>query len=122
MAVVDPRHDIRHRPGLPLDPLLQLGMGEFRTIGVVTWTGGTRDPVAVANPLRVALYLVPLSGSGNYVVGPAGNDVFKPAGWTADALPNVIHCRDYPGMVQGEWIGSGMVGTSISVYEYVLSE
>jgi len=109
------------RPGIPLDPIAQLERGELRPIGIVVWSGGNSDQVAVANPLRVALYIVPQFGAGQYVIGPEGCQIQPSASWLSGPLPTVVHVRDFPGMVQGAWIGSGMVGTSVYVYEYTLS-
>lgn len=109
------------RPGLPLDPVLQLYAGSIELLPDVTWTGGGSDPVAPTDPMRVALYVVPSLGTSPFALGPAGGTLAGLFNGSADPRPVVLHCRDYPGLVQGAWVGSGMIGNMVAVYCYRLS-
>lgn len=108
------------RPGLPLDPVLQLWAGESRRLPDVTWTGGAADPVAPANPMRVCLVTQQSAGAGQYALSPGPGPVALTASPVHGPGPVSMHCRDYPGLTQGEWVGTGMLGTTIAVWEYQL--
>lgn len=109
-----------NRPGLPLDPLLQLAMGEVRRLPDVTWTGGSADPVAPENPMRVCLFTWNADTANGYGLAPAPGPSFPTASGSQVPSPNAIHVRDYPGVAQGAWVGCGVVGTTVSVAEYTL--
>ena len=111
-----------NRPGLPLDPLVQLWAGEFRRLPDVVWTGGLDDPVAPENPMRVALYTWNVDTANSYGLSPFPGPSFPTASGSQVPAPNVIHVRDYPGAAQGAWVGGGVIGTTIGVAEYTLND
>lgn len=115
-----PAGAILSRPGLPIDPILQLGVGEVVVLPSVTWTGGSADVVAGPNPNRVALYLWRVSGAAPWTVVPAPGPAAVGLFISTDDYVTVLHCRDYPGLTQGGWVGSGNVGEIVAVAEYVL--
>ena len=110
------------RPGIPIDPMLQLWVGEYRRLPDVTWTGGLADGVAPANPMRVALYTWNIDSANTYGLAPSPGPSFPSAagGWWPS--PNALHVRDFPRAAQGEWVGGGVIGTTIGVAEYTLTE
>ena len=108
------------RPGLPIDPVLQLWRGEFRRLPDVVWSGGLVDPVAPANPMRVCLMTWNVDTSNLYAIAPSPGPAFVSAAGSGSPLPASAHVRDYPGATQGAWVGSGVIGTTIGVAEYTL--
>lgn len=108
------------RPGIPLDPILQLWGGNLQPLPPVTLTGGTADPLCLPNPNRVALYLWSINGTGEWTIAPGPGPVVIPTDITRASTPVVVHCRDFPGMTQGDWVISGMAGNEVGVAEYVL--
>ena len=120
MAASEFDHGMPLRLGLPLDPILQLYAGTLRRLPDVTWTGGNADTVAPANPARVCLFVADASGVGGFSLAPfPGPSPTVIAGGSAGP-PTYIHCRDYPGMTQSAWVGSGQVGQTLAVWEYTL--
>lgn len=110
------------RAGLPLDPLLQLWGGEVTTPVVYTVGASGSIQVAIPDPMRVALYVVRMTGLGGYRLSP-----FKAIAGTVivtdeDAAPAVIHCRDYPGIVQADWYITAGIGDTFTVYSYRLAD
>jgi len=99
------------RPGLPLDPLLQLAAGALTALSSVSVPTATWTLLAPADPLRVVLYAYPSAGSGQMVLGPPGL-VTPPTPATGEVAPPLaIHVRDYPGLVQGDvWVWAQAAG------------
>jgi hypothetical protein len=120
MDIIPAPQQMPARRGLPVDPVLQLWGGQLQPWPPATWTGGNSDPIAIPNPMRVALYTWPLATTIGYAIGPAPGPIGVVGKLTYQCQPTVCHCRDYPGMAQGAWVGSGPVGESIGVAEYVL--
>ncbi len=117
---MEPREPMPRRPGLPLDPILQLWGGQLVALPTVTWSGGPADAVAPANPSRVALFLQHSVGAGEFTIAPTPGPCSIPANLSQQPTPYVVHCRDYPGIVQQSWVGTGMIGTQVQVWEYTL--
>lgn len=109
------------RPGLPVDPVLQLWAGSFSLSARVTLAAGTPQVAAKSNPMRAALYFVNESGGNGFTVGPAGSSPWSGVTLTPSGIPLVMHVRDFPGLVQGEIIIDGYTGMVVSVWQYVLA-
>lgn len=92
--------DPPRRPGLPIDPLLQLWAGELTSARTVASPGGVWVRLAPADPMRVALYI--WSGTASQAAYLATTDITVSPSIGADiiTLPAVYHVRDYPGLVQ----------------------
>ena len=108
------------RRGLPVDPVLQLYAGEFRPLPTVATPGGTWVQIAPANPNRVALYVQTLPALVFLAPEPEPTAVDVSRTPTVPSAPIVLHCRDYPGMTQGEWWALTVAVQDVRVWEYAL--
>lgn len=108
------------RPGIPLDPILQLWGGNLQPLPAVTFTGGNADPICLANPNRVALIVAPQVAWFEFGIVPAPGPAYVTFISQNSNIPLVIHCRDFPGATQSAWVGRGAAADVLSVWEYVL--
>lgn len=110
------------RPGLPLDPLLQLVNGQSRYLGSFAMDGATAFQIAPPSPLRVAIVCMNTGPNQYAVFGPEGPDYTLMSSSIAPFQPVSFHVRDYPGLVQGAWYAYGMLGGIVGAWEYVLND
>lgn len=108
------------RPGLPVDPVLQLYAGFIAPLQTRTITVGGSVQIALPNPMRVALYVIPSLVATQFSLQPFGVVPSNTIPVTYNGLPLCLHCRDYPGLVQAPWFAVATLGDSFSVWEYVL--
>ncbi len=110
------------RPGLPLDPQLQLDRGELSApVDIVVPVSGLIQALA-ARPLRVALYVAPVVTGGAWSLWPGQPPAGAVGATSLVSVPMYLHCRDYPGLVQGEWWVLAGFSDRIRVWEYFLNE
>lgn len=110
------------RPGLPLDPLLQLIKGSSRYLGSFAMDSATAFQIAPPSPLRVAIVCMNTGPNQFVVFGPEGPDYTLMSSSIAPFQPVSFHVRDYPGLVQGAWYAYGMLGGIVGAWEYVLND
>lgn len=110
------------RPGLPVDPLLQLWAGDAARLPNVTIPASLTVQVCVSNPMRVLLMVAPVNTISAWTIAPAPDITPTPFVGFWGNVPFSIHCRDYPGFVQGEWWITGGLGDTFAVWEYTLSD
>lgn len=108
------------RPGLPLDPLLQLVRGSLSSARTVTQAGAGGELAWTPNPLRVAVYVVPVAVAATWVVSPLPSGYVPVAVREQTFAPVAIHVRDFPGMPQTELYLCGTVGDQWAVWDYTL--
>jgi hypothetical protein len=117
-----PDKAIPRRPGLPVDPLLQLWAGAVTPPTVYVIDAGGSVQVAVADPMRVALFVAPRPGTLTWDIAPFAAPPAPTLSPVVAGGPLVYHCRDYPGIVQADWHVSGTPGDGITVYSYTLAD
>jgi hypothetical protein len=109
------------RRGLPADPVLQLAAGSVTDLGAFAVPALTTVLVARANPMRVALYLLPVEITGTFQMSPFPDPPISLYQYRAtNPGPVAWHCRDYPGITQGEWWLTSERADTYRLFEYTL--